>query len=199
MIECTLRESSTFSIHPWKNGLGKTTELAKDSQTPFRWRLSMAKLSVSGPFSDYPGYERLLVLLRGGPLFLEHSTGKSRHLNPLTCYKFQGEWNTTMELSQPGEDFNLFLLREKAKGNIYPTFIKEEEEMQFPLAGQEHFLYCIDGSVQIYERNTSKEFELKAHQLFQLSRESTKEYINLKTVGINSRSTLLWLVLHVKE
>lgn len=198
MIEITHRTPSQYQVHPWKNGLGHTTELAKDMADPFRWRLSVAKLTMSSPFSNYPGYDRVLTLLNGGPLFLTHSTGKSRQLGMIVPYKFQGEWNTTMELVSPGEDFNLLLLREKAKGAVYPTYVKRDEEMQFPLSGTEHFLYCVEGSVKISERNVSQTYELKVRELFQLSRKTEKEYLNLKAVGTHSRSTLLWIVLHVK-
>lgn len=196
MIECSIKSPADYKIQTWKNGLGKTTELAVDTLSPFRWRLSIAKLTDSGPFSSYPGYDRVLVLLNGGPLFLVHSTGKSRHLNALTPYKFKGEWNTVTELSSPGEDFNLLLLSEKAKGSVYPTFVAKGEEMQFPIAGNEHFVYCIEGSVKLYERNLSKEFEIGAGQLFRFSRTDTKEYLNLKAVG-TTRSVLLWVVVHV--
>lgn len=197
MIEIRHRKPSDYSVQPWKNGLGTTTELSKDSATPFHWRLSRAKLTVSGSFSNYPGYDRALLLLKGGPLVLIHSTGKSRHLYPLTAYSFSGDWNTSMELSSPGEDFNMLLLRGKAKGGLYPTPIKFGEEMQFPIAGNQHFLYCVEGSVKISERNLSQEISLGSQELFQLSRTDGKEYLNLKAVGIAPHSVLIWVVIRV--
>lgn len=54
---------------PWKNGLGTTTQLAihpldADANT-FDWRVSIASLRGSAPFSAYDGVERCLAVLEG--------------------------------------------------------------------------------------------------------------------------------------
>jgi len=53
----------------WKNGLGQTTQLAIHpagaGSDEFEWRVSIARLDVSAPFSVYPGIERCLAVLRG--------------------------------------------------------------------------------------------------------------------------------------
>lgn len=55
-----------FRRQPWKNGGGTTTELAvhPSSGRPL-WRVSIADVSASGPFSDFSGYERTIMLLEG--------------------------------------------------------------------------------------------------------------------------------------
>ena len=65
---------------PWMNGKGITHEIAVSSTlseggdlsrggggsaAPFLWRLSMADLTGSGPFSTIPDVDRILVLLDG--------------------------------------------------------------------------------------------------------------------------------------
>jgi uncharacterized protein len=52
---------------PWKNGAGVTLEIARDPPVPaeFDWRLSLATISASGPFSSYPGYRRSVSLIEG--------------------------------------------------------------------------------------------------------------------------------------
>src|SRR5690349_3092686 len=51
---------------PWKNGGGTTTELCRDATgRPWRWRLSIADVDRSGPFSDFAGYRRFIALLKG--------------------------------------------------------------------------------------------------------------------------------------
>ena len=51
---------------PWKNGGGVTSELARSPQADeFDWRLSVAEVATDGPFSQFPGIDRLLVLLSG--------------------------------------------------------------------------------------------------------------------------------------
>jgi hypothetical protein len=37
----------------------------RTTTTPFAWRLSMADLAGDGPFSQFPGIDRIIVLLRG--------------------------------------------------------------------------------------------------------------------------------------
>lgn len=58
---------------PWKNGGGVTRELAR-AELPggsgFAWRLSIADIDRPGPFSDFQGYRRQLILLAGHGLHL---------------------------------------------------------------------------------------------------------------------------------
>jgi environmental stress-induced protein Ves len=53
----------------WKNGKGFTSELAvfprgADLET-FEWRVSIAEITESGPFSNFPGIDRSLAVLEG--------------------------------------------------------------------------------------------------------------------------------------
>lgn len=50
---------------PWRNGGGMTRELVVQGDAPFHWRLSAATIAADGPFSEFPGIDRILVLLRG--------------------------------------------------------------------------------------------------------------------------------------
>jgi environmental stress-induced protein Ves len=52
---------------PWRNGMGVTLEIARepDSGDHFQWRLSLATLAGSGPFSSYAGYQRSVTLIEG--------------------------------------------------------------------------------------------------------------------------------------
>jgi environmental stress-induced protein Ves len=60
-------------VSRWKNGGGATRELAR-AELPdgsgFAWRLSVADIERPGPFSDFRGYRRQLVLLDGTGLYL---------------------------------------------------------------------------------------------------------------------------------
>lgn len=61
----------TWRWVPWRNGQGRTVELhvEGDPERP-DWRLSLAVIDRDAPFSAWAGFERELVLLRGGPLEL---------------------------------------------------------------------------------------------------------------------------------
>ncbi len=59
---------------PWKNGGGTTWEIA--AQPPgagmdaFEWRLSIARVAAPGPFSVFPGVDRVLTVIAGAGLRL---------------------------------------------------------------------------------------------------------------------------------
>ena len=54
---------------PWKNGGGDTKEIEISpvgaSIENFDWRISMAHVAVSGPFSLFPGVDRTLSVIGG--------------------------------------------------------------------------------------------------------------------------------------
>lgn len=59
---------------PWKNGGGSTTEIAVApagaSLDDFDWRISTARVASDGPFSEFPGIDRTLAVVRGEGLVL---------------------------------------------------------------------------------------------------------------------------------
>lgn len=64
---------------PWKNGGGMTREIAIGPEgagmEDFLWRLSVAEVAASGPFSAFPGIDRTLTLLEGDGLKLDFEEG----------------------------------------------------------------------------------------------------------------------------
>ncbi len=51
---------------PWKNGRGETREIARSGpRDRFHWRVSVATITESGPFSHFPDVVRSFVLLQG--------------------------------------------------------------------------------------------------------------------------------------
>jgi len=67
---------------PWKNGGGVTREAIRvpPDADPFGWRVSFAQIDRSGPFSDFSGYARYMVLLRGAGVRLDFADGKQTQL-----------------------------------------------------------------------------------------------------------------------
>jgi len=59
--------SEAYTCMPWRNGAGVTREIAREPAQGehFAWRLSLASLQVSGPFSFYTGYQRCVALVEG--------------------------------------------------------------------------------------------------------------------------------------
>jgi environmental stress-induced protein Ves len=68
---------SSFAAQPWKNGGGITHEAMRvpAGGDSFLWRVSVAHIDSSGPFSDFAGYRRNMVLLRGRGLMLKFGNG----------------------------------------------------------------------------------------------------------------------------
>jgi uncharacterized protein len=104
---------ASFSAAPWKNGGGITYEAMRvpAGGDSFRWRLSVAHIDVSGPFSDFAAYNRKMVLLRGSGLKLEFADGQQtalRHMGDLA--EFDGAVATRCELlNGPCIDLNLIV------------------------------------------------------------------------------------------
>jgi environmental stress-induced protein Ves len=60
-------------ITAWKNGAGQTRELLSEPLLTvggFAWRISVATIATSGPFSCFPGVDRSFLKLGGGSLQL---------------------------------------------------------------------------------------------------------------------------------
>jgi environmental stress-induced protein Ves len=107
-----IRQSS-FTALPWKNGGGMTHEAMRvpAGGDPFLWRLSVAHIDSSGPFSDFTGYRRCMVLLRGAGLTLEFDHGERRDLRRIgDSVEFDGAMPTHCELLQgPCVDMNFMV------------------------------------------------------------------------------------------
>src|SRR6476619_3067787 len=72
---------------PWKNGAGRTTEIAVHppgaALDAFAWRVSIADVERDGPFSRFPGIDRTIVLLGGSGMRLaEASTNPTGMTSP---------------------------------------------------------------------------------------------------------------------
>ena len=104
---------STFRRSPWKNGGGITHEAIRvpAERDPFLWRVSLAQIDSSGPFSDFAGYDRKMVLLQGPGIKLTHGNGQQRLLNKVgDCAEFAGAMPTHCELlGGPCVDLNLMV------------------------------------------------------------------------------------------
>jgi uncharacterized protein len=105
----TIIRQSSFTATPWKNGGGITREAMRvpAGGDPFQWRVSVAHIDSSGPFSDFAGYSRTMVLLRGLGLTLKFGNGEQRVLRRIgDSVEFDGAMPTHCELQGPCVDLN---------------------------------------------------------------------------------------------
>ena len=104
---------SSFKAAPWKNGGGITHEAIRVPATgdSFRWRVSVAHIEASGPFSDFAAYSRKMVLLRGAGLALKFPDGECKVLRRIgDLAEFDGAASTYCELLDgPCVDLNLMV------------------------------------------------------------------------------------------
>jgi uncharacterized protein len=105
-----IRRSSLVPT-PWKNGGGITHEVLRvpGIGDPFQWRVSLAQIAAAGPFSDFSGYTRTMVLLRGRGLVLKFAQGEEKRLVAVgDLVRFDGAASVECELLDgPCEDLNL--------------------------------------------------------------------------------------------
>jgi environmental stress-induced protein Ves len=112
MFKIKITTPEEFTVVPWKNGLGHTTELAISdggSLDNFDWRLSIASVVNDGDFSNFSGYQRNLVLIEGNGLTLDHRNGDVDKLTQiLDIARFDGASKTHGALVNGGiKDFNI--------------------------------------------------------------------------------------------
>lgn len=115
----------TLPALPWKNGGGLTCEIV--SQPPgadlagFGWRVSIAQIACSGPFSSFPGVDRIITLLEGEGVRLISPQGGIDHwlCDPLKPFAFSGDLPMQAELlSGDCHDFNVMTRRGVCRADI---------------------------------------------------------------------------------
>jgi len=106
---------SSFTSKPWKNGGGVTDEVIRvpADGDAFEWRVSVAHIDVSGPFSEFAPYHRKMVLLQGDGVELEFSDGGRRSLRRVgDLAEFDGAISTYCTLlGGPCVDLNLMVAK----------------------------------------------------------------------------------------
>lgn len=108
---------------PWKDGGGNTTQIAvhpaQSTLDTFDWRVSFADVAADGPFSRFPGVDRVLVLLSGAGMLLSGDAHSVELRAPFEPYAFSGDEGISCALVDgPVRDFNLMLRRERVSGHI---------------------------------------------------------------------------------
>lgn len=106
---------SSFTPKPWKNGGGVTHEAIRvpaDGEE-FEWRVSVARIEASGPFSDFAAYNRKMVLLEGDGVELEFGRSGRRTLRRSgDLAEFDGALATHCRLlGGPCVDLNLMVAK----------------------------------------------------------------------------------------
>ena len=136
----------SFQTLPWRNGLGSTVELLAETPNKneaFSWRLSIASVANDGPFSDFSGYDRTLLLLEGTGITLNKPNGIFKVLNSSLDYaNFKGEDLIDATLHNgPIKDFNIMTLRSICTSSV--TAINETSESLLNINADKLLVYSI--------------------------------------------------------
>jgi len=136
----------SFQTLPWRNGLGSTVELLAETPNKneaFSWRLSIASVANDGPFSDFSGYDRTLLLLEGSGITLNKPNGVFKVLNSSLDYaNFKGEDLIDATLHDgPIKDFNIMTLRSICTSSV--TAIDETSESLLNINADKLLVYSI--------------------------------------------------------
>ncbi len=112
-----------FRPMPWKNGGGRTAEIAvRPEDAPpggFDWRVSVADVERDGPFSDFPGVDRVLLLLSGRGMRLRGPGGDLDVREPFAPAAFPGEGAGLCTLHDgPVRDFNVMTRRDRVRASV---------------------------------------------------------------------------------
>lgn len=146
---------SEHRVMPWKNGCGTTTEIAIDPPDAdvggrFRWRLSIADVQSSGPFSAFPGYERTIMVIAGHGMDLAVADRPARRLERLfDPFAFSGDSAAECRLLDgPIRDFNLMVERSSLRSHLEVRYLETTPCLLGPASGS-RIIHCFDGGVEI--------------------------------------------------
>jgi len=115
---------------PWRNGGGVTRELTVwPGQGEWQWRMSVAEVNASGPFSVFEGIDRWFAVLEGAGVELTVMDSNTLHTTHTPPFLFDGGATTTCRLiNGHTRDFNLMVRRGSAPSRmvrVAESFVSE--------------------------------------------------------------------------
>jgi environmental stress-induced protein Ves len=154
---------------PWKNGLGTTTEIAIDPPgvslaDRFRWRLSIASVQSSGPFSAFPGYERTIMVIEGRGMELAVGGNSPRRLDrPFEPFLFSGDAPAACRLIDgPIRDFNLMVERSALRSHTDVWHLDCLPRL-IDLSPADWIFHCLGGAIDLQVGAACWSCRLSAH------------------------------------
>jgi hypothetical protein len=131
-----------YKIMQWKNGGGLTEEIARDpADGEYLWRLSRARVEREGPFSEFPGFDRLLTVVEGSGLLVNDTK-----IEKFETLKFAGEDKIHCRLVDGAAvDLGLIYNRQKIRAEMQLMNADQIFESCAPIC----FFYCASGNLQL--------------------------------------------------
>ncbi|QEW23257.1 Various environmental stresses-induced protein (plasmid) [Paracoccaceae bacterium] len=133
-----------YTCQPWRNGGGETAEIAvrPGAGSDFLWRLSLATITRSGPFSTFPGVSRLFTLVEGGPVSIRVGDAGSAEVAVGDGLKFPGDAPVRADLAGgPAMALNIMYRPEATRATIRRLSCIGPTRIQHEAATGESFLF----------------------------------------------------------
>ncbi|MFE7267214.1 HutD family protein [Streptomyces sp. NPDC057592] len=136
---------------PWKNGGGITTEVMAHPRgagtDDFAWRISVADVASSGPFSAFEGVDRIITVVEGPGMAL--TVDGTEHVVDTRCapLAFSGDATTDCRLLDgPITDFNVMVRRTEAKADVS---VERRSTVLRPTPGTRVLAIVLDGTASL--------------------------------------------------
>ncbi len=127
----TLIQYASLNPTPWKNGGGCTTEILASppgaTLDDFDFRISLATIAQSGPFSLFPGVDRTLSLVDGGNVVLDVGNERKVALSdrePVVAFPGEVPVSATVDGS-PTTDFNVMTRRGRCSHQVERRLVRD--------------------------------------------------------------------------
>ncbi|ENW38718.1 HutD/Ves family protein [Acinetobacter baumannii] len=166
MIELIRADQYTKML--WKNGAGFTLEIARSQgEADFEWRISMADVTTSGPFSLFPNKQRIISVLEGHGMVLHVDDLPAKKLKQGDIFAFHGESQVQSELVD-GAIRDLNLIYDPAKFHARFQWLNEAAEQAFISSADLIFIFNQGSETQVSVEGDL--FQLAAHETLKIEK-----------------------------
>lgn len=182
MIELIRADQYTKML--WKNGAGFTLEIARSQgEADFDWRISMADVSTSGPFSLFPNKQRIISVLDGQGMVLHVDDLPAKTLNQGDIFAFHGESQVQSELVD-GVIRDLNLIYDPAKFHARFQWLNDAAEQAFISSADLIFIFNQGGETQVSVEGDL--FQLAAQETLKIEKNTGVTLVNFPKKQLKS-------------
>jgi environmental stress-induced protein Ves len=138
----------------WRNGGGETRELlAWPTADDWVWRMSVAEVAASGPFSRFEGVQRWFAVLQGAGVRLQVDESEHTLTSASAPFCFDGASATHCQLlAGATQDFNLMVRKQQATAQMR----RVNADLRFLTSRSSVIaVYSIDGETRVRNEQES--------------------------------------------
>lgn len=182
MIELIRADQYTKML--WKNGAGFTLEIARSQgEADFDWRISMADVTTSGPFSLFPNKQRIISVLDGQGMVLHIDDLPAMTLNQGDIFAFHGESQVQSKLVD-GAIRDLNLIYDPAKFHARFQWLNDAAEQAFISSADLIFIFNHVGETEVNVDEHS--VQIAAHETLKIEKNAGVTSINFSKKQLKS-------------